>query len=465
MNLTELSRMLEEHPEYRERKTSLSTYQDLYSGGLQMKNRAAEYLYRRHREPVEIFQERVDRAFYENYLGSIIDWFASTLFRREPIFTVEDTSSRSSKYYFDLFQDCDRNGTSVSDFFRKRFIEALVYGRAFVALEFPNTEIQFATRRDEESAGADRGFLAGIHPMDVVNWHHSEEGRLEWITILLDEKRSAVKAGGAAACRYLVYTATEFFIVETDKNLEGLPRIVKRGKHGCASEGRPPVFEIVLSEGLWLMNKAAHLQLEHFNKSNSLAWSLGMALYATPVIYSDKPNGNVIGESYYIHLGAGDKFGWTEPEGNVFRIAMENLTRLQEEIYRTCYLMGQSRSWLSGSAQVSGNSKRADSQITQEVLRAYGDTIKDVIKRLLQTLIRVRHDEMKISVSGLDEFEVGEFHEELEEAEKLLALGLRSKTFRKQAFKKLAFKFLADINESTKERIAAEIEQEIEKGD
>jgi hypothetical protein len=465
MTNVELSGWLQEHPAYRERKSSMSMYQDLYTGGMQIKARATEYLFRRHREPAEIFQERTDRAFYENYLGSIIDWYASTLFRREPIFTVEDTSQRASKYYFDLFNDCDRNGTSITDFLRKRFIEALIYGKAFVALEFPHTETQFATRLDEEAAGADRGFLAGIHPLDVVNWRYSEEGRLEFLTILLDDGRAGNTKPSEQTKRYLVYTTTEFFVAEIANRSDAVPRVVRSGPHGCAAEGRLPVFEIALSDGLWLMNKAAHLQLEHFNKSNSLAWSLGTALYATPVIYSDQQNTNQIGEAFYIHLGKDDRFGWTEPEGNVFRIAMENLTRLQEEIYRTCYLMGQSRSWLSGSAQVSGYSKRVDSQITQEVLRAYGDLVKDMVKRLLQTLIRVRRDDLRISVSGLDEFEVGEFHEELAEAEKLFGLGLRSKTFRKQAFKKLAFKFLADINEQTKERIAAEIEQEIEKGD
>ena len=33
------------------------------------------------------------------------------------------------------------------------------------------------------------------------------------------------------------------------------------------------------------MNKAALLQLEHFNKSNALSWALTMGLFATPVIY------------------------------------------------------------------------------------------------------------------------------------------------------------------------------------
>ena len=43
------------------------------------------------------------------------------------------------------------------------------------------------------------------------------------------------------------------------------------GRHGLARQRRVPLFELQVSEGLWLMNKAALLQLEHFNKSNALA--------------------------------------------------------------------------------------------------------------------------------------------------------------------------------------------------
>jgi len=466
MNLTQIADAIQPHPEYRAWVASLEMYRDLYSGGAQMKSKASSYLYRRHREPAEVYQERVTRAFYENYLGSIIDWYASTLFRSEPILTVEDTNRRSSKYYFEFFDDCDRNGSNITDFLRKRFIDALIFGKSFIALEFPKREASFSSRLEEEAFGVDRGYLTSIHPTDVLNWEYNPEGKLIWMTVKLDGgKQNSLLDPDKQSSRYLIYTETEFFIVVQDPSSDISIRVAERGFHSCASENRLPVFEIALSDGLWLMNKAAHLQLEHFNKSNALSWSLGMALYATPVVYSKRDWKSIIGESYYIHLDPEDKFGWTEPEGNVYRIAMENLARLQEEIYRTCYLMGQSRSWLSGSAQVSGNSKRADYQITQEVLRAYGDTVKDTLKRLLQTLIRVRKDDLKISVSGLDEFEVGEFNEELDEAQKLFNLGIDSRTFRKQAFKKLAFKFLADINETTKEKIAAEIEEQIDKGD
>ena len=81
-----------------------------------------------------------------------------------------------------------------------------------------------------------------------------------------------------------------------------------------------PVFELRVSEGLWLTNKIALLQLEHFNKSNALGWALTMGLFAMPVIYSDKEFNQLTGESYYIQLGRQDRFGWTEPEGRCIRL-------------------------------------------------------------------------------------------------------------------------------------------------
>src|SRR5207245_4167802 len=121
-------------------------------------------------------------------------------------------------------------------------------------------------------------------------------------------------------------------------------RLVDEGKHGLAAQKRVPVFQLRVTDGLWLMNKAALLQLEHFNKSNALSWALTMGLFATPVVYSDREWNQIVGESYYIQLGPQDKFGWTEPEGKVYQIAADNLARLKDEINRVCYLMNQAAS-------------------------------------------------------------------------------------------------------------------------
>jgi hypothetical protein len=204
------------------------------------------------------------------------------------------------------------------------------------------------------------------------------------------------------------------------------------------------------------MNKAGLLQLEHFNKSNALGWALTMGLFATPVVYSERDFSQVLNESYYLQLGANDRFGWTEPEGHVYQIAADNLTRLQEEIYRVCYLLNQAGTQ-SGQVQ-SGLSKMRDFAITQEVLRAYGDVVKDTIRRVLRAIVAAREDGLRIDVSGLDEFDIGDFSGDLMDAKNLLDLGINSPTLKKQIYKRLAQKYLCDVRQETKDQITREID-------
>ena len=64
-------------------------YRDLYAGGEQFGFMRSDYLVRRQREPGDVYAERLSRVFYENYIGSIVDWYAATLFRQEPVLTFE----------------------------------------------------------------------------------------------------------------------------------------------------------------------------------------------------------------------------------------------------------------------------------------------------------------------------------------------------------------------------------------
>jgi hypothetical protein len=183
-----------------------------------------------------------------------------------------------------------------------------------------------------------------------------------------------------------------------------------------------------------------------------------MGLFATPVVYSERDWKQIVGESYYIQLGANDRFGWTEPEGHVFQIAADNLVRLQEEIYRVCYLMTQAGGTQSSAAAQSGLSKLRDFAITQEVLRAYGDAVKDCMKRLLRAIEAARDDGLMIDVSGLDDFDIQDFRSDLEEAAQLMNLGIKSPTLQKQVQKRLAYKYLCDVRQEVKDQIAREID-------
>jgi hypothetical protein len=180
-----------------------------------------------------------------------------------------------------------------------------------------------------------------------------------------------------------------------------------------------------------------------------------MGLFATPVVYSDREWSQIVGESYYIQLGPEDRFGWTEPEGKVYQIAADNLDKLKDEIYRVCYLMSQ-----AGDSNAHGTalSKQLDFNTTEEVLRAYGAAVKETIRQVLRAIADAREDGIAIDVAGLDEFDIQDFGTELDDAKKLLELGIASPTLARQVFKRLALKYLNDARQEIKNRIAEEID-------
>ena len=164
------------------------------------------------------------------------------------------------------------------------------------------------------------------------------------------------------------------------------------------------------------------------------------ALFAMPVIYSDREWNQVVGESYYIQLGPQDRFGWAEPDGKVYQIASDNLNRLKDEIYRVSFLMQQAGD--SGGSAQSGLSKQWDFAVTQEILSAYGDVVKDAMRNVLNGVAAARQDDMTVDVVGLDSFDITDFSTEANDAQSLLNLGINSPTLKKQVFKRVALKYL-----------------------
>ena len=126
-----------EHPDFTHRAGMWRRYRDLYAGGEQLRLNAAEYLVRRHREPAEVYQERLARVFYENYIGSIVDWYAATLMREEPVIEFAEGNPQSRAFFAEFIQNCDRRGTTLTQFFRQQLTEALICGKSYIVVDFP----------------------------------------------------------------------------------------------------------------------------------------------------------------------------------------------------------------------------------------------------------------------------------------------------------------------------------------
>ncbi len=106
-----------EHPDFKRQRPMWRMYRDLYTGGQEFKHRAAEYLLRRQKEPLDVYGERLHRVFYENYIGSIVDWYASTLFRREPSLQFEGGMEAGQKFCRSFQKIATAGNEAVTIFF------------------------------------------------------------------------------------------------------------------------------------------------------------------------------------------------------------------------------------------------------------------------------------------------------------------------------------------------------------
>jgi len=317
------SHIEQEHPDYSSKVRMWRRYRDLYAGGEQFRRNAAEYLVSRQKEPREVYQERLLRVFYENYLGSIVDWYTATLVRKEPVLEFESTDESAKDFYSRFVQNCDLRGTTLTQFFKEQVTEALVCGKSYIVVDFPKANEPVRTRAEEDASGRSRAYLVSYTADEVINWSVDDKGDLEWIVFRTScLKQDSVRSfGWKRETRWIYYDRERYQIYEQrEADQKKSIQLIDEGLHGFAGIGRVPVFELRISEGLWLTNKVALLQLEHFNKSNALGWALTMGLFAMPVIYSDKEFNQITGESYYVQLGQQDRFGWNEPEGKVYHL-------------------------------------------------------------------------------------------------------------------------------------------------
>jgi hypothetical protein len=451
-----------EHSDFKRQRNMRIMYRDLYAGGQQFKNRAAEYLLRRQKEPLDVYGERLHRVFYENYIGSIVDWYASTLFRRQLSLQLEGGLAGARDFLTRFAGDADLQGTSLSSFIRECFIDSLVVGCSHILIDFPVSSERPQSRAEEDLAGVSRAFLVRYQAEELINWSRGERGDYDWVVLRSKTNRQPrlEDAEGVEETVWRYYDRTSYRIYkQAISGKEKSPiELVAQGDHGLARQGKVPLIDLKLGDGLWLMNKGAHLQLEHFNKSNALSWAITMGLFAMPVIYSDREWNQIVGESYFIQLGPSDKFGWTEPDGKVYQIAAQNLETLKEEIYRVCYLAQASGEMIAGHAQ-SAASKQLDFVITHEILRAYGTLVKDCIKKIIAAITEAREDGVLFDVNGLDEVDISDFGIELAQAATLLGLGIQSTTLTKQIYQRLAMKYLSDAQQETKDQVLREIGQ------
>ena len=127
-----------------------------------------------------------------------------------------------------------------------------------MVVDFPRTRCPALTRAEEDASGRSRAYLVAYNADEVINWSYDEQGELEWVVIRTSWlKQDSVKSfGWKRETRWIYYDREKYRDLRAARSGQKKTiELVDQGRHGFAGIGRVPVFELQVSEGLWLTNK------------------------------------------------------------------------------------------------------------------------------------------------------------------------------------------------------------------
>jgi hypothetical protein len=295
-----------------------------------------------------------------------------------------------------------------------------------------------ATREQWEAMGLGRARLSPIDASDVLDWELDDDGAYAWIkTRSAVTRRSSPSAPLMVVETYRVYTATTVTVYRTTHEPRKRPRhdhvvpAIDQYDHGFA---RVPVTRLCLPDGLWLVDRAADSQIEHFRLGAALSHILQKSAHPTLVFNlrdQDSIPRHLPGEG--IVMGADESASWiAAPSGSADALAKQ-IGAKRDEIYRVSQQMALSIDNSSASLGRSGLSKMADKDATEVCLRGYATFVREAIEATYELVSDARgDDDVTFSVEGMSEFSSVDMAALVETAQMALSLGIASTTLHRE---------------------------------
>lgn len=145
---------------------------DLLGGTLKMRDQREKWLPREEKESVTNYNSKLARAVLFGGFSSTVQTLASKPFPREV--QVKGRDSGLDSRLLQIEAKANRSNSSLTDFARTLFYDALVHGKTHVLVDFPQTN--GLQSYGDESNGEVRPYFRWIPAPAIVDWDISESG-------------------------------------------------------------------------------------------------------------------------------------------------------------------------------------------------------------------------------------------------------------------------------------------------
>ena len=441
----------------------IKKYQALYEGGQCFRSCIQRFLFRNPVESTENYQLRVREAHYESHVNTIVNQFASQLFSCP--FIVRSDSEEIDEFYSEFKEDCDLNGRDLLTFVQHLFTTSLIHGKAWVLLNLPSDQNSPPENLLEyQERGLGRVWLTDIEPDEVLDWEIDEFGQFIWvITHTKEIKRLNPRSDSKTVVEtWKLYDSenVETFQISYEKGKtlkkdEIIPSISKE-KHGFP---RVPLLKICLPEGLWLINRLADAQIEHFRMSNALAFTQRAACNPM-LVYKAETDDVKQSAGFGIKIGKEEDLKWISPSTESFQVIQNTISSLKDEIYRLAQQMALAVDNSAGAIKRSGESKAKDTESTKIILYSYAEVVKGFVEEIYELVSDARGDtSVTFSIEGMDTFQIDDPQGVIEAAKLAKDFPILSETFNRELQFKVATSILPNLSQDIKDQIKKEISE------
>ena len=451
----------------------------LYRGGRAWHDLASTWLPRGGVEPPALYQERICGAKYTNYLATVLDLITAQLFGKAPTLDTDEQDAEVDAAAADLATSADGARLGLPALARQFFTDALLHGRAWALVEQPATSAgDFASRADQENAGALAAYLRRFAPSAVINWR-LDGSDVAWMVAResFDDQPDPF-ARPDAVIRWTVATRHLLAVYEWRKPIEGGNRpkpddgdaatLLQAVAHGRTYDGTAPMCPVVLLElpagldaGGKLKDPAARLA----RSENELDWGLYRAANELLIVRSlDEPKVPTLGHGYYLHLGGeNDEAYYVGPSGASLSILAERVDRLRVELYRVVQQMALAADPSASRAGASAASKAQDWTASDRLLTSYADELRDFLEEAVRQALSVRVGEAlsadAVKVRGLDGWQSETNEAWLAQVQQAIEARAMSPMFVAEVAKQQARRILGDeADEAVMQEIGDEID-------
>ena len=140
------------------------------------------------------------KVFYENYVGSIIDWYAATLFRREPELHIEGVATTRAKVLQRVRRRLRPEGHEPERLLPAAADRSAGLRRELHAGGFPEVCDPARHAGGRRLTGRSRAYLVDYPAGEPINWSHDARGNFEWV-VSADRVSAEERAGRARSLR------------------------------------------------------------------------------------------------------------------------------------------------------------------------------------------------------------------------------------------------------------------------